>query len=698
METITGSTGNDTITPTVNTAGGSVSGLLDDRIDGLGGNDSLDGGAGNDTLSGGDGADTLQGSAGADSIEGDAGNDRVLLTNTAASGLDTLDGGFGTDILDLSGYTLGATRLDFETVDLFAFTAPLLFERLARFAAGSFEHAIGTAFDDTMTGSFKDDRFEGRDGDDSLTGGEGNDTLEGGAGDDVLAGGADDDLLRAGDGADILNGGLGTNTVSWSDAGSAVSVRNLSINGATLGGEAANDTLTGFVHAEGTAFADTLEGASGAANRLSGLDGADSLIGQSGDTLIGGAGADTFIALAPDVVVIELAEAGPRDLLSTAFSIVLPAEVEDLLLTGSAGFGFGNALANRLTGSATANLLVGEAGADTLDGGAGRDTMIGGAGWDIYIVDDPDDRVVEDADGEGTVRASVTFALDADIRVLELTGTADIHGTGNAGANTLSGNAGDNLMAGGDGADSIVGGNGADTLRGDGADDTLTAADGGDMLDGGEGNDLLLATGGGSTLSGGNGADALSASGGLNRLDGGLGDDTLSAAAGADTLIGRQGADSLAGGADADVLNGGHGADTLQGDGGADRLVGGVGDDLLTGGAGRDVLFGNDGADSFRFDLAAPPDAADLIRDFDSLEGDRILLLGTGLAAGTLDAAAFRAHPSGWAASPAHRLIYETDNGRLWFDADGNGPAGRQLIAQLTSLPALTAADIVLLG
>ena len=48
--------------------------------------------------------------------------------------------------------------------------------------------------------------------------------------------------------------------------------------------------------------------------------------------------------------------------------------------------------------------------------------------------------------------------------------------------------------------------------------------------------------------------------------------------------------------------------------------------------------------------------------------------------------------------TPGPVMLFETDTGRLWYDPDGNSPAlDRTLVATLTGVRALTAADFVLL-
>ncbi|MFM6342705.1 MAG: bluetail domain-containing putative surface protein, partial [Dolichospermum sp.] len=72
------------------------------------------------------------------------------------------------------------------------------------------------------------------------------------------------------------------------------------------------------------------------------------------------------------------------DTLTASVTTTLPANVENLTLTGTAAInGTGNAANNVITGNSGNNTLSGGAGNDTLNGGAGNDTLNGGAGADI---------------------------------------------------------------------------------------------------------------------------------------------------------------------------------------------------------------------------------------------------------------------------------------------------------------------------
>ena len=287
---------------------------------------------------------------------------------------------------------------------------------------------------------------------------------------------------------------------------------------------------------------------------------------------------------------------------------------------------------------------------------------------------------------------------------------------------------GTTFLSGRGGNDTLIGSDGSQffSFRGNftsgvGFDDNY----GHDVVDGGGGIDRLLFEGNSvavrvdfraGTVSGGS---PVAASVSFANVEGAIGtalDDVMIADDSGDDLGGFGGNDTLTGGAGADDLFGDSGFDfpaanpgndRISGGGGNDRIGGGEGDDWLDGGTGNDDLFGDNssdtGADSFAFTVAPGASNADRIDDFISAE-DRIVLDGTVHAnsgpSGTFAAgdARFWSSGTGTAHDGDDRVIYNSSNGQLWYDADGNGGGARQLIATLEGIPALTASDITIIN
>jgi Ca2+-binding RTX toxin-like protein len=493
----------------------------------------------------------------------------------------------------------------------------------------------GNALDNTIRGNLGSNR---------LVGGLGNDVLDGGAGIDDMQGGEGNDTYFVDNVADRVTegAGAGLDTV-------------ISASSFDLGDNLENLTLLGNADSVGRGNAD--------ANTIIGNSGNNLLDGRGGaDFLQGGAGNDTYIIDVPGDTVVENANEGTNDVVSSSFSYTLGANIETLVLTGSLNLvGAGNALNNT---------IVGNDGNNILDGGVGGDTLIGLAGNDTYFVDDSQDLVIDSA-GFDVINASVDFNLTTrgeNVEVLILQGSA-ISGTGNALDNSIQGNAANNVLGGGAGNDVLNGGAGADELRGGTGNDTYFNVDAGDTVieNAGEGfdrvfaitsftlsaavEDLVLVAGAGNINGTGNAlANSIVGNEGNNTLDGGAGDDVLSGGLGNDTYFIDTAGDRIietdTGGIDSvfsaityslgdfvenltltvgDINGTGNiRANTITGSEGNNILDGAAGADRLIGGAGNDTYFVDDAGDIV-------DESGGLATDIDQVVSSLAFTLGAGL-------------------------------------------------------------------
>ncbi|MGH9891384.1 MAG: calcium-binding protein, partial [bacterium] len=532
----------------------------DNLLDGAGGNDTLLGSSGNDTLFGGSDNDTLDGGQGDDILDGGTGNDTYFWG--WGSGKDTIDSsdvGVGKrDVVQVSegsGNVIVTQNADDLVLSIIGTEDQLTIRNYSASTDATtieeFRFSDGVIW---TPGDVAAKFIRGSFGNDTLVGTAANDNIVGLAGDDALSGGAGYDILYGDEGAD------------------------------TLYGEAGTDTLMGG------SGADLLDGGSG------------------GDSLQGGAGDDTYIIDNASDVVTESAHEG-LDTVKSSLSYTLGADLENLILTGTATLkGAGNALDNALIGNNAKNTLTGGAGNDLLDGKAGADKLYGGLGDDTYIVDSTGDVVTENpGESVDTVKSSVTYTLAANLENLTLTGISNRSATGNALDNTLTGNSAANTLTGLAGDDFLDGGAGADTLRGGSGNDTYVLDNTGDKVseNAAEGIDTvqssisytLAANAENLVLTG---ASALKGTG--NSLD--------------NTIHGNSAANALSGGSGADVLEGGAGNDTLMGGSGRDRY-------LFSRGDGRDLIQEQAGVsgedDSVHFGPGLDPDELWFSRSGDDL-------------------------------------------------------------------------------
>lgn len=219
--------------------------LVNDEINGLGGNDALLGLKGDDVLFGGDGSDGLDGGVGNDVLWG--GNEN-----------DTLRGGVGQDELygeggsDTALYSTAASAVTVSLDGMLAATGEAAGDILS-----GIENLLGTKFGD---------RLRGNAGANILNGGLGNDRLEGGTGSDAYFVDAAGDIvveavetgstdtvyayvsytLGAGVSVEVLRVADAASTVSQNLAGNELAQTIIGSKGANgLLGRGGNDTLTG---------------------------------------------------------------------------------------------------------------------------------------------------------------------------------------------------------------------------------------------------------------------------------------------------------------------------------------------------------------------------------------------------------------------------------------------------------------------
>jgi Ca2+-binding RTX toxin-like protein len=432
-----------------------------------------------------------------------------------------------------------------------------------------------------------DVEIEDRQGHDTVTGGPERDTLDPGNGDDTFTGGPGADVVRVKD----LGPGSSFDLGSYQGFGGTDTLVFEAPVIADLGSGTAREpagpvamSFAGFENVTGLGGADVLIGNDGP-NVLEGAA-ADVLRGAGGDDLLTATGAGVWADYRDAAgVSIDLAvgtATGDGSDTLVGIGNVLGSPGDDTIVGGddqnvlAGGLG-SDALQgadgpDELHGGPGDDLLTGGRGADGLAGGSGEDHVSGGPGTDGWSVVLPSHGVVVDEAATQGARVDLAKGLV----------TRDGHGDqdtvhsvekafGTPLADRLSGSDADNVLVGGGGNDRFAPGPGADHVVGGGGRDTVSyaSADRAVEIDlaartaRGQGADVVRDV---EVAVGGPRGDALYGSSARERFEGRGGNDAIVGRGGDDALMGGPGADRLVGGNGTDTCNGGAGhADAAKG-------------------------------------------------------------------------------------------------------------------------------------
>jgi Ca2+-binding RTX toxin-like protein len=423
----------------------------------------------------------------------------------------------------------------------------------------------GGAGIDTITSGAATDYIDGGAGADIISSGAANDTIYGGAGNDVITPGAGRDYAEGGAGNDTftvavnanfevsggtetLDGGAGVDTlnftasgardISAAEMGSVKNVEVITVAGTTgefnttIGlGDAffANNNGAVTVNTNSNGHTDSqtkVDGSSVSSGNIT-MIAIGNTTGQD-DTLIGGAGDDTF-------------QVGYKGL---ATSTLAEFEVTDVF-----------------TGNGGNDRILLDTQADGTNGSEGAITIA----VDFDLVTGVEKIEVADANGSGAAADAIIVNLAANVTTVNVPAAFEYDGSVKTDVldpqtfNVTNTTTADNsalttkfTLTGGYGADSLYGAAGTDVITGSVGNDSLSGFGQSDTIDGGSGADIIL------------GGDETALTGGGDSLSGGSGIDTISGQGGNDTILGGDGADIITGGTGADILTGGSGADVFK--------------------------------------------------------------------------------------------------------------------------------------
>jgi Ca2+-binding RTX toxin-like protein len=414
---------------------------------------------------------------------------------------------------------------------------------------------------------------------------------------------------------------------------------------------------------------------------------------------------------------------------------------------------FGSKFKDIFDGRAGDDYIYGADGSDSLTGGDGDDTIYSGAGSDKALGGLGKDTLYGSLGNDKLYGGEGMDYLSGDEDNDSLYGdTSRDNLYGGDGNDKLYGGEDDDYLSGDLGNDRLDGGKGNDQLNGGAGSDYLSGGAGDDILNGGEISSSTLTVPGKDRLLGGDGDDTLIVDAGDNAL-GGMGVETLNLQVDAGTsayaiyslnlskvtgkkaadigyqgikagqfekvyvsvydmdvgslITGTKGSDTFSVYGKSGVINGGAGDDYLFASGyNADNPANGIvvngdaGDDKLSG-YDHVTLIGGKGDDQFILNQHAETTIADFSgKDYFLVRVDSFRYYDSTLekyVSPTFD----MNNPLvvGTDPKPAAALaqfLYDTDDGKLYFDADGTGlNFNLHLVTTLANKAALKTSDFV---
>jgi Ca2+-binding RTX toxin-like protein len=438
--------GSDPLIATGSDAGETLIGNVgNNRLTGLGGNDQLMGSFGNDTIEGGSGNDTLGGGSGTDRLSGGAGND-IYIDNLSRSGSTlSLPGsitegvGGGTDTLNVRSR---GERLTLTFSDDSDFTMSRVSDGSNPLVGSWFVTDEGEAHSTAVVTFLANGTYLFAEDGDPTADPSGQDGMERGTYTWNPVTGAFTSTTSVNTNGEwglshspFTNIRVDSNSMFVSGDGDVIFTRVASDTNPLVGGWTASDA-----------------GEAGSTVAITFLENGTHLLAEDGNSSTDPTGQDGMergtytwnpatgaFSYSTDVNTNGEwglshtgtgLEAAVTHLTATPYSITLPANVENLDLSGTGKLrlnGIGNGLNNSVTGNAGANNVSGAAGNDTLAGGAGNDTVLGGAGNDRLIWDAAD--FFDGGTGTDTLKAgTLNLTLVQNVRIrnveqIDLTGS-----------------------------------------------------------------------------------------------------------------------------------------------------------------------------------------------------------------------------------------------------------------------------------